>query len=84
VWRSADQLRDGDSEGGLIARGELPEGFDDERLIEGSENGLDGRGHQQFGGLPVLHQHIAEGAAALLTGDGHQDQIASGAVIGAA
>lgn len=48
----------------LIARGEPAERFDDERLLERREHGLDRRGLDELRGLPVLHDELAEGAGA--------------------
>jgi hypothetical protein len=69
----------------LIFGGEPAELLDDERLLEGGEHGLDRGGPDELCGLPVHDDELAEGAgAAQLAGDGHQDQIAVGAVIGGA
>ena len=55
---------------------EAAEGFTHEALIEGGEDGFDGRELQESSFLPVLHDDLAEvGRRALVAGDRHQDQI---------
>ncbi len=53
-------------------------------LVERGKHRLDGRGHEQSRGLPVLQKQITERADAQLVRDGHEDQVVARAVIGGA
>ena len=52
------------------------EGITHQALVDGSDDRLDGGDLQEFSGLQVIHDHLAErGWRAHLAGNGHQDHI---------
>ena len=58
---SADDLADGEAQGVLVFGREGAEPSDDEALFEGGEDGLDGGGLEQAGGLPVAQPDLNRG-----------------------
>lgn len=58
---------------------------DDERLFESSKYGLDCGGFEKSRGLPIFQPHFAQSrSCAKLRGDGHQDHVGLGDVVGPA
>ena len=65
-----------------IALAEPAEGFADQALLEGGEDGLDDGGFEEARGLPVAHGGLAEGwRRAHLAGDRHDDEIGTLGVV---
>ena len=60
-WRRSLSEGVGDSlaEGGLVAGAERAELTDDERLLEGGEDWLDGGGLDEAGGLPLAEPDLS-------------------------
>jgi len=78
-------LAAGALERALIRIGEPPERADEQRLFDGGDDRVDGRGFQEARGLPILACDFADGMYRThLAGDSHDDQVGPLLMIGGA
>lgn len=79
----SEGLGDSVAEGGLVAGAECAEVAENERLLEGGEDRLDGGGLDEAGGLPLAEPDLSwSRTRAELAGDRHHHHFGSGGVVG--